>query len=630
MCLSVSTTSIPGDLAEKLSAIADAGFRGVELHEPDLTAFDGPPSQVRQIASDLGLKICLLQPFHNLEGQPDAGRERAFDRLKRKLDLMSELGTELLLIGSAFEVDVAATEERVIADLGEAAQIAKEMGMRLAYMGLPWSDLIHSDEQALGVVDAVDSPNLGLALNSFFSLADGSKPARLRDIPGERLFHVQLSDAPRLEMDIRRLKRHFGLLPGLGSLNLAGFVRVLSRAGYKGPWSVARVNEAAPQPGGRTLARDSYRSLVNLLDEVSRTEPGTDFGIPDLPERVYASGFEFVEFTADETSGAQLADMLSAMCFRMERKHVSKSVELWRQGAINIVVNSEKEGFAHSAFLGHGPSVCDMGLRVKDADQTVQRATALGAPNFSQPVGTGELDIPAIRGVGGNVVHFIDEKSDLHRVWDIEFEPVAKTKATQPAGLRRIDHLAQTMRHDEMQSWLLYYISTFEMAKSPIVNVADPSGVVQSQAIESPEGEVRLNLNGAVGRRTLAASFLEDGFGAGVQHIAFQSDDIFETAAQLLKSNFPSLSIPENYYADLQVTFGLDDDLIAQLQRGNILYDRAAGAEYFQIYSRPIFNGFFFEIVERCAGYAGYGARNAPIRLAAQSKTQPVKEVQTQ
>lgn len=629
MCLSVSTTSIPGDLAEKLHAIAAAGFDGVELHEPDLTAFDGLPSQIRGVASDLGLKICLLQPFHNLEGQSGSNRQRTFDRLKRKLDLMNEVGTDLLLVGSAFGVGSDVAEDQVITDLSEATEVAKTMGLRLAYMGLPWSAVIHSDEQALRIVKTIDSPHFGLALNSFFSLADGSKPARLRDIPGERLFHVQLSDAPRLEMDIRRLKRHFGLLPGLGSLNLAGFVRVLSRAGYKGPWSIARVNEAAPQPGGRTLARDSYRSLVNLLDEVARTEPRSDFGIPNLPERVYASGFEFVEFTADEASGAQLADMLSAMCFRMERKHVSKSVELWRQGAINIVVNAEKEGFAHSAFLGHGPSVCDMGLRVRDADQTVQRATALGAPNFSQPVGTGELDIPAIRGVGGNVVHFIDEKSDLHRVWDIEFEPVAKTKATQPAGLRRIDHLAQTMRHDEMQSWLLYYISTFEVTKSPIVNVADPSGVVQSQAIESPEGEVRLNLNGAVGHRTLAASFLEDGYGAGVQHIAFQSDNIFETSDQLLKSGFPSLSIPKNYYADLQATFGLDDDLIAQLRRGNVLYDRASGAEYFQIYSRPIFNGFFFEIVERRMGYAGYGARNAPIRLAAQSKTQTLKQVQT-
>ena len=629
MCLAVSTRAIPGDLAQKLAAIAEAGFGGVELHESDLTAFDGSPSQIRDMASDFGLRICLLQPFHNLECQPRSKRQSRFDRLKRKLDLMNALGTDLLLVGSAFQGHHAATEDQVIVDLGAATQIARAMGLRLACLGLPWSRFAHSDEQALRVIKTIDDPHLGLALNSFFSLADGSRLARLRDIPAERLYHVQLSDAPRPEMDIRKLKRCCGLLPGLGSLNLAGFVRVLARAGYKGPWSIAHINEAAPRPGGRTLARDSYRSLVSLLDLVSRTGPATQFGIPDLPERIYASGIEFVEFAVDEKSGAQLADMLSAMCFRMERKHVSKSVELWRQGAINIVVNTEREGFAHTAFQDHGPSVCDVGLRVRDADQTVQRATALGAPHFSQTVGRGEVDIPAICGVGGNIVHFIDEKSDLHRVWDIEFEPVAKTKATQPAGLRRIDHLAQTMRHDEMQGWLLYYISTFNMAKSPVVNVADPSGIVQSQAIESPGGEVRLNLNGAIGHRTLAASFLEDGFGAGVQHIAFQTDDIFETSDQLLKSGFPGLSVPENYYADLHATFGLDDELIARLRNGNILYDRAAGAEYFQIYGRPVFNGFFFEIVERRTGYNGYGARNASIRLAAQKKTRPAKEAQT-
>ena len=67
--------------------------------------------------------------------------------------------------------------------------------------------------------------------------------------------------------------------------------------------------------------------------------------------------------------------------------------------------------------------------------------TALGAPDFSQAVGVGELDIPAIRGVGGCVVHFIDERSDLHRVWDIEFDPVRPKTVAQPAGLRRIDHV---------------------------------------------------------------------------------------------------------------------------------------------------------------------------------------------
>ena len=619
MSLSISTTSIPGDLEEKFSAIAAAGFTGVELHEPDFTGFHGSAGDVAQMARDLGLTIKLLKPFNDLEGWDGDDRVRAYDRLERKFDLMGALGTDLLLIGAS---GVEASDEVMLADMREAALRAEKRGMRLAYLALPWAAHVQTDAQALDVVTRVDSPNLGLALNSYFSLADGAKPAQLRDLPGARVFHVQLSDAPRTQGDIRSLKRHFGLLPGQGSLNLAGFVKVLARSGYQGTWSVARVNEHSPRPGGRALAQDGYRALVNLLDEVSRSDPDLRFDIPDLPPRVSTSGFEFIEFAADAASGKVLTDLLATMCFRMERQHVAKSVELWRQGAINIVVNTDKVGFAHSAFISHGPSVCDMGLRVKDAGQTVARATALGTPQFSQPVGTGELDIPAIRGVGGNVVHFIDEMSDLHRVWDIEFEPVAKTEATPPAGLRRIDHVAQTMRYEEMQSWLLYYTSTFEMSKSPIVDVADPAGVVHSQAIESPEGDVRLNLNGAEGHRTFAASFLADKFGAGVQHIAFLSDDIFETSAQLTAQDFPRLEISPNYYDDLQAQFGLQDALVERLRAGNILYDRHGNAEYFQIYSQPIFHGFFFEIVQRVGRYAGYGARNASARLAAQMKHQ--------
>ena len=619
MSLSISTTSIPGDLEEKFSAIAAAGFTGVELHEPDFTGFHGSAGDVAQMARDLGLTIKLLKPFNDLEGWDGDDRVRAYDRLERKFDLMGALGTDLLLIGAS---GVEASDEVMLADMREAALRAEKRGMRLAYLALPWAAHVQTDAQALDVVTRVDSPNLGLALNSYFSLADGAKPAQLRDLPGARVFHVQLSDAPRTQGDIRSLKRHFGLLPGQGSLNLAGFVKVLARSGYQGTWSVARVNEHSPRPGGRALAQDGYRALVNLLDEVSRSDPDLRFDIPDLPPRVSTSGFEFIEFAADAASGKVLTDLLATMCFRMERQHVAKSVELWRQGAINIVVNTDKVGFAHSAFISHGPSVCDMGLRVKDAGQTVARATALGTPQFSQPVGTGELDIPAIRGVGGNVVHFIDEMSDLHRVWDIEFEPVAKTEATPPAGLRRIDHVAQTMQYEEMQSWLLYYTSTFEMSKSPIVDVADPAGVVHSQAIESPEGDVRLNLNGAEGHRTFAASFLADKFGAGVQHIAFLSDDIFETSAQLTAQDFPRLEISPNYYDDLQAQFGLQDALVERLRAGNILYDRHGSSEYFQIYSQPIFHGFFFEIVQRVGRYAGYGARNASARLAAHMKHQ--------
>ena len=615
--LSIATTSVPGDLPTKLETIAAAGFTGVELYEPDLTGFPGSTGDLAEHAMSLGLSIDILQPFHDFEGLDGGDRDAAFARLDQKLALMTELGAKTLLVGASTREDASPDRGAIAADFADLASRAGKAGCRAALIALPWAAHIRTELQALEIVEAVDSPHFGLALNSFFSLADGSQAARLRDIPGQRIFHVQLSDAPALDFDISRLKSHFGLLPGQGSLNLPSFVRIVARAGYDGPWSIARVSASA-EDSRETYARDGYRALVTLLDEVAETEPDLPRPVPDLPPRVYPTGIEFIEFAVNETSRKTLTKLLRSLSFRKERQHISKAVELWRQGAVNIVVNSETSGFAAEALAEHGPCVCDMGLRVKDAGQTVERATKLGAPAFSQPVGSGELDIPAIKGVGGSVVHFIDEKSDLHRVWDIEFDPVPKSEAPQPAGLRRIDHVAQTMRYQEMQSWLTYYTSTFQMEKARVVDVADPSGVVLSQALASPEGEVRLNLNGAGERRTFAGAFLAEGFGAGVQHIAFLSDDIFETSEQLAASGFERLPIARNYYDDLKVRDGLSDDMISALREGHILYDREGRTEYFQIYSLPIFNGFFFEIVQRKGGYQGYGARNAPIRLAAQ------------
>ena len=614
--LSISTASIPGILGDKLIEIASAGFSGVELHEPDFTGFHTTSVELRKLVNDLNLKILLLKSFHDLEGWTGKRKTLAFDQLEHKFDLMEELDITMLSI----EASSAVPDDdcNIVHDLAEAAERANKRGIRLAYMAVPWAGQIKSDDQALDLINEVDNPNLGLLLNSNLSLVDGIKPAQLNHLPSARIFHVQLSDTTRIGSIASRNDHANVLLPGQGNLNLAGFVKVIAHNGYKGAWSIAMFNENSPRPGNRTLARDGYRALVNLLDDVSRNNPDLNFEIPDLPPRVHASGFEFIEFAVDKDCASELTNLLSSSCFRLERHHITKSVELWRQGSVNIIVNTESKGYAHKAFEAHGPTVCDIGLRVDNASQTINRAGRLGTPRFSQPVGSGELDIPAIRGVGGNVVHFIDENSNLHRVWDIEFNPVANISAIQPAGIRRVDHVSQTMRYEEMQSWVLYYISTFEASKSPIFDVADPSGVVLSQAIESPEGEVRLNLNGVEGQHTFAASFLHDHYAAGVQHIAFLTDDIFETSKQLGDCGFRRLEISSNYYDHVQAHFGLEKDLVDRLKFGNILYDRQDKGEYFQIYSRPIFQGFFFEIVQRSGGYSGYGARNASVRLAAQ------------
>ena len=171
-----------------------------------------------------------------------------------------------------------------------------------------------------------------------------------------------------------------------------------------------------------------------------------------------------------------------------------------------------------------------------------------------------------------------------------------------------------------MPSWLLFYTSIFRTIKTPMVDVIDPAGVVRSQAIENGEGTFRLTLNGAENRRTLAGHFIAENFGSSVQHLAFATDDIFATAAALKANGFAALPMPRNYYDDVEARFGLDPDFADRLRDENVLYDRDGAGEYFQLYAPMWGEGFIFEIVERRGGYKGYGAANAPFRIAAQKR----------
>ncbi|NKN39766.1 3-keto-5-aminohexanoate cleavage protein, partial [Agrobacterium sp. a22-2] len=183
-------------------------------------------------------------------------------------------------------------------------------------------------------------------------------------------------------------------------------------------------------------------------------------------------------------------------------------------------------------------------------------------------------------------------------------------------GLLRIDHVAQTVRYEEMLTWLLFYASILNVRKTPMVDIIDPAGVVRSQVVENEAGALRITLNGAENRKTLAGHFIAENFGSSVQHLAFSTDDIFATAEALKSNGFKPLPISPNYYDDVEARFGLAPEITEKLKMYNILYDKDEAGEYFQLYSPTYGEGFFFEIVER-RGYKGYGAPNAIFRIAA-------------
>lgn len=622
MKTSIATVSISGDLREKLAAIAAAGFDGVEIFEQDFLAFDGTPAEVGRMVRDHGLEITLFQPFRDFEGLPEPQRSRAFDRAERKFDLMQELGTDLMLVCSNVSPAALGGIDRAAADFRELGERAGKRGLRVGYEALAWGRHISDHRDAWEIVRRANHPAIGLILDSFHTLARGIDVDTIRAIPGDRIFIVQLADAPKMTMDLLSWSRHYRNMPGQGDLPIVDFMRAVAATGYVGPLSLEIFNDQFRGGSPRSIAVDGRRSLINLMDQVRRSEPAIAIDVPAMPEPVQVEGVAFVEFAANEEEAGALGSLLTTMGFSLQAKHRNKEVVLWRQGpadrGINLVINTEHEGFAHSSYLVHGTNAYALGIRVGDADATVARARALGAEPFEQKRGPGELAIPAIRGVGGGVIYFIDDRSAS--VWDIEFEPVPQAAQPTQAGLVEIDHVAQTMNYEEMLTWILFYTAIFRMEKSPMVDVVDPGGLVRSQVVESADGAVRLTLNGAENHKTLAGHFIAESFGSSVQHLAFRTDDIFASAAAMAERGFRALEISPNYYDDLAARFGLQPDMLDLLRAHHVLYDRDDGGEYFQVYSTNYSEGFFFEIVERRGGYRGYGAANAPFRIAAQKR----------
>ncbi|MET0905683.1 MAG: VOC family protein, partial [Tardiphaga sp.] len=264
------------------------------------------------------------------------------------------------------------------------------------------------------------------------------------------------------------------------------------------------------------------------------------------------------------------------------------------------------------ATPGAGGGASD--LVVGKARHAWARAEALQARTFYQPVGPGELEIPAIHGVGGSLLYFLD---DAGNNWDTDFAPLPGDSTRD--RLSTVDHISQSMPYDEMLSWLLFYTGILDLQRLPGMEIADPVGLVQSQALTAPNASLRMVLNGSSATRTLSNRIMAEFFGSGEQHIAFACDDIFAAVAEMRQRGALFLRIPDNYYDDVDAKYGLDPALMSALRDNQILYDRDGEGEFYQIYTHAFDDRFFFEIVER-RNYQGFGAPNAAIRLAAQAR----------
>lgn len=605
---SIATVCLSGTLPDKLEAAAAAGFEGVEIFENDLLTFDGTPAEVRRLCADLGLAITLFQPFRDFEAMPEAQRQRNLDRAARKFETMEALGADTLLVCSNVQAAAIDDPARAAADLREMAERAARRGLRICYEALAWGRHVNRWRQAWDIVRAADHPALGLCLDSFHTLSLGDDLGGLAGtVPADRIFFVQLADAPRLSMDVLSWSRHHRLFPGQGELPVAGFVRDLLAAGYAGPLSLEVFNDEFRAAPSRRIARDGLRSLVLVEDAVGLTR------LPALPR---LAGVEFVEFAVDHAAREELGGMLGALGFARVGTHRSKDVELWRNGGANLVLNAEPDSAASERFEQLGPSVCAMALRVDDPPRLVERATALSYPVWQERRGEDERNIPAVRAPDGTLMYLVED-AGARPIWEDDFR--LEPAASADGELLGVDHAAQAVVPGMLDSFGLFYRALFGLQPDALWELPDPYGLVRSRAFCG--GGVRLPLNASESGRTGTGRFVSALAGAGVHHIAFAARDAAEFAGAASARGAPLLDIPENYYEDLGARFGLEEAELAALAEHHILYDRdASGGTFRHAYTHAFRDRFFLEVAERAGGYSGFGAANAPVRMAAQRR----------
>ncbi|OBC08380.1 4-hydroxyphenylpyruvate dioxygenase [Mycobacterium sp. 852013-50091_SCH5140682] len=585
MRMSIATVSLSGSLVEKLHACAAAGFDGVEIFEPDLIASDHSPEEIRHLARRLGLSLDLYQPLRDLEGVDEATFTDNLRRAAATFATAQRLGIDTVLVCSNVATATVDSEEVSADQLRRIGDIAARYGIRIAFEALAWGRFVDDYRRAWRIVELADHPNVGVCLDSFHVLSRGHDPAAIEDIDGEKIFYLQLADAPALTMDVLSWSRHHRLFPGEGAFDLPAFVRHTLAAGYTGPLSLEVFNDTFRQTDPGHTAVHALRSLRWLADQVSHV----------LTEAKPPTGFDFVEIKAEDTSEVEV--MLGQLGFTPRGRHRSKPVSLWSAGQARVVLNEQQA-------RDQVPHVAAVGLQVPDAGATSARAAELMAPVAYRRTYATEQPLGAAVAPDGTAF-FWSTSDTAEPAWAAEFDGGAD-RVTTP--VRAIDHVNLSQPWQTAEDAVLFLTSVFGLSADAPAEVPGPSGLVRSQVMRNADCSVRLPLN--------VAPHILDGADLP-QHVAFACTDVVALARAAAANGLSFLRVPDNYYDYLSGRFGLDDAVVAELRELNLLYDRAGAGSFIHFYTRTV-GTVFFEFVQRVDGYDGYGTDNAPVRLAAQ------------
>lgn len=325
-------------------------------------------------------------------------------------------------------------------------------------------------------------------------------------------------------------------------------------------------------------------------------------------------GFAFVEFAHAEPK--KLGALFESMGFKAVARHRTQAVTLYRQGDVNYLVNAEPDSFAARFAKIHGPSACGMGFRVADAQRVYRRATAMGARPAPAVFGPKALSVPAIEGVGGALIYFVDRHGDSGSMWGADFHWIAgREPRPEGAGLLSLDHLTHNVSRGRMDYWAEWYKRLFNFHQIRFFDIEGKLTGLRSRAMTSPCGKIRIPINESADDDSHIEEYLHAHKGEGIQHIACGCGDIYETVATLRRAGLAFMPPPPDaYYEKIDARLPGHGEPIDALKELGVLIDGAPAGEgspklLLQIFSQTLIGPIFFEFIQR-KGDEGFGEGN--------------------
>jgi 4-hydroxyphenylpyruvate dioxygenase len=324
-------------------------------------------------------------------------------------------------------------------------------------------------------------------------------------------------------------------------------------------------------------------------------------------------GFEFVEFAHPDP--AYLAGLFERMGYVEVARHRSKAISLYRQGGINYVLNREPDTHAARFIAAHGPCAPSMAWRVVDARHALKRALDLGVQEY---VGADKtLDVPAVIGIGGSLLYFVETYGEKGSPYSAEFEWLGAPDAKPVgAGFYYIDHLTHNVMRGNMDTWYKFYAQTFNFREIRYFDISGKLTGLTSRALTSPCNKIRIPINESADDKSQIEEYLRQYKGEGIQHIAIGANDIYRATDTIAAKGIEFMpGPPDLYYARSQKRVQGHTEPLDRMKRHGILIDGEGVVDggttriLLQIFSKTVIGPIFFEFIQR-KGDDGFGEGN--------------------